>query len=213
MKLITETYMSGIESLVENSNSGKKFKIEGPFAIAEAVNRNRRKYPAPVMESAMNRYISEKVSLGRGYGELNHPQSPQVNFERVVMVIEGLRREGNQWIGKGNIINEGLGKIVTAIMENGGKVGVSTRGLGTVSQDSSGIAVVNNDLVFSAIDVVSDPSGPGCFVNGIMESVNYRMLEDGTIIELAVDVSKKKINEQKALKAFAHLMLKYGDNK
>lgn len=212
MKLITETYLSDIETLVENTSSGKKFKIEGPFAVQEMVNANRRKYPKNVMEKSMNKYISEKVALGRGFGELNHPQSPQVNFERVVMVIEGLRLQGNQWIGKGNIINEGLGKIVTAIMENGGKVGVSTRGLGSVTQTAEGISVVNDDLVFSAIDVVSDPSGPGCFVNGIMESVNYHMLDDGTIIELAVDVTKKKISEEKALKAFAHLMLKFGDN-
>jgi len=126
------------------------------------------------------------------------------------MVIESLKDNSNgHWIGKGKIINEGMGKIVTAIMEAGGKVGVSTRALGTVRMQE-GITYVNNDLIFSAIDVVSEPSGPGCFVNGIMESVTYDMVEDGTIIELVVDSVKNKITEEKALKAWGDLMLKFG---
>lgn len=211
MKLITETYMDGISALIENTSSGRTYVIEGPFATFNEKNRNNRIYTEEVMTPAMIKYINEKVSKGQGFGELNHPQSPQVNFDRVVMVIESLKRSenSNHWIGKGKIINEGLGKIVTAIMEAGGSVGVSTRALGTVSI-KEGISYVNNDLMFSAVDVVSEPSGPGCFIKGIMESATFELLEDGRIIQLAVDtVAKKKITEEKALKHFADLMLNF----
>ena len=208
LQLITETEID-IESLVENTSTGRKYSIEGRFATGDQKNGNGRIYESAVLHPAMNKYIAEKVSQGRGFGEMNHPQSPQVNFERVVMVIESLSQDGSNWNGKAKIINEGLGKIVTAIMEAGGKIGVSTRALGTL-REQNGMKYVNPDLMFSAIDAVSDPSGPGCFVRGIMEGVNYDMLEDGSVIQLAVDATKKRIDEKKALKAFADLMIKYG---
>lgn len=209
MKLITETSLD-VETLIENTSSGKKYMIEGRFATGDEKNANGRIYESSVLHPAMNKYISEKVSVGRGFGELNHPQSPQVNFERVVMVIESMTQNGSHWNGKAKIVNEGLGKIVTAIMEAGGKVGVSTRALGTL-REQNGNKYVNPDLIFSAVDVVSDPSGPGCFVNGIMESINYEMLEDGRVIQLAVDSTKRRMTEEKAVKAFAELMIKFGD--
>jgi hypothetical protein len=210
MKLITEI-SHDIESLIENTASGRKYSIEGRFATGDEKNANGRIYESSVLHPAMKRYVNEKVNLGRGFGEMNHPQSPQVNFERVVMVIESMNPDGSHWNGKANIINEGLGKIVTAIMEAGGRVGVSTRALGTLREGNNGVKYVNNDLMFSAVDVVSDPSGPGCFIKGIMESVSYEMLEDGSVIQLAVEATKKKITEEKALKAFASLMLKFGN--
>jgi len=208
MKLMTEV-SNEVESLIENTSEGKKFLIEGRFATGDMKNANGRIYESSVLHPAMRKYITEKVSVGRGYGEMNHPQTPTVNLERVVMVIESMKEDGSHWNGKAKIINEGLGKIIVAIMEAGGKVGVSTRALGTL-REMNGNKYVNNDLVFSAIDVVGDPSGPGCFINGIMESVNYDMLDDGRIIELAVDASKKKITEAKAIKAFAEMMIKFG---
>lgn len=211
MKLITEI-SHDIETLIENTSSGKKYMLEGRFAVGDLKNANGRVYESKILHPAMQKYVTEKVMAGQGFGELNHPQSPQVNFERVVMVIESMKPDGSNWNGKANIVNEGLGKIVIGIMEAGGKVGVSTRALGTL-RESNGVKYVNPDLMFSAIDVVSNPSGPGCFVNGIMESVNYQMLDDGRIIELAVDVTKNRITEEKALKAFAELMIKFGDNK
>lgn len=209
LKLITETSLE-VESLIENTTAGKKYTIEGTFAVGDVRNGNGRIYESKVLHPAMQKYVTEKVSQGRGFGELNHPQSPQVNFERVVMVIESLTPDGSNWTGKANIINEGLGKIVTAIMEAGGKVGVSTRALGTLSE-RNGIKYVNSDLAFSAVDAVSDPSGPGCFVRGIMESVNYQMLDDGTVIQLVVDAVKKKIDEEKLIKAFGALTLRLGE--
>lgn len=210
MKLMTET-SHDIETLIENTASGKTYGIEGQFASGDCVNGNGRMYESSILHPAMQKYVDEKVSAGRGFGEMNHPQSPQVNFERVVMVIESMKPNGSHWNGKAKIINEGLGKIVTAIMEAGGRVGVSTRALGTLREGTNGIKYVNSDLMFSAIDVVSDPSGPGCFVRGIMESVSYSMLEDGTVIQLAVDSVKNKITEAKALKAFAEIMIKFGN--
>lgn len=209
MKLITET-SHDIETLIENSATGRKHMIEGRFATGDMKNANGRIYESSVLHPAMSKYVNEKVIKGRGFGEMNHPQSPQVNFERVVMVIESMKADGSHWNGRAKIINEGLGKIVVAIMEAGGKVGVSTRALGTL-REQNGIKYVNSDLIFSAIDVVSDPSGPGCFVNGIMESVNFDMLDDGRIIELAVDATKNKITEEKAIKTFAELMIKFGN--
>jgi len=209
MKLITEV-SNDIETLIENSATGRKHMIEGRFATGDIRNANGRIYESSVLHPAMNKYVTEKVKLGRGFGEMNHPQTPQVNFERVVMVIESMKAEGSHWNGRAKIINEGLGKIVVAIMEAGGRVGVSTRALGTL-REQNGIKYVNSDLVFSAIDVVSDPSGPGCFVNGIMESTNFEMLDDGRVIELAVDATKKKITEEKAIKAFAELMIEFGN--
>lgn len=208
MKLITEDSMD-IETLIENTSAGKKYMIEGRFATGDQKNGNGRIYEGKVLHPAMTKYLQEKVSQGRGFGEMNHPQSPQVNFERVVMVIENLSQDGSHWNGKAKIINEGLGKIVTAIMDAGGRVGVSTRALGTLREEN-GQKYVNPDLTFSAVDVVSDPSGPGCFVRGIMEGVSYDMLEDGTVIQLAVDSYKKRITEEKALVAFAELMFKFG---
>lgn len=200
-----------VESLIENTSSGKKYIVEGRFATGDEKNANGRIYESSILHPAMQKYVNEKVSAGRGFGEMNHPQSPQVNFERVVMVIESMKPDGSHWNGKAQIINEGLGKIITAIMEAGGRIGVSTRALGTLREGSNGVKYVNNDLMFSAVDVVSDPSGPGCFVRGIMESVSYSMLEDGTVIQLAVDSFKNKITEDKALKAFAEIMLKFGN--
>jgi len=208
MRLITETSLD-IETLIENTSSGRKYSIEGRFATGDEKNGNGRIYESKVLHPAMNKYILEKVSQGRGFGEMNHPQSPQVNFERVVMVIENMVQDGSHWNGKAKIINEGLGKIVTAIMDAGGKVGVSTRALGTL-REQNGVKYVNPDLMFSAVDVVSDPSGPGCFVRGIMEGVSFDMLEDGSVVQLAVDATKKKISEAKALKAFADMMVKFG---
>src|ERR1035437_652341 len=210
MKLMTET-SHDVESLIENTSSGKKYVVVGRFATGDEKNANGRIYESSVLHPAMQKYVNEKVSAGRGFGEMNHPQSPQVNFERVVMVIESMQPDGSHWNGKANIIDEGLGKIVIAIMEKGGQVGVSTRALGTLREGANGVKYVNNDLMFSAVDVVSDPSGPGCFVRGIMESISYEMLEDGTVIQLAVDSFKKKITEDKALKAFAEIMLKFGN--
>src|ERR1035437_2900361 len=120
MKLMTET-SHDVESLIENTSSGKKYIVEGRFATEDERNANGRIYESSVLHPAMQKYVTEKVSAGRGFGEMNHPQTPQVNFERVVMVIDSMKPDGSHWNGKAKIINEGLGKIITAIMEAGGR--------------------------------------------------------------------------------------------
>ena len=216
MKLITETY-EDIDLLTENTAAGKKFYLEGRYmqggreGVREDMNKNGRIYLESVLDSAASKYINGYVQHKRALGELNHPPSPQVNPERVCLVVEKLQKDGIHYNGRGRV-TEGtpMGQIVIGIMEAGGRLGVSTRALGSISE-RGGIKYVANDLTFSAVDVVSDPSGQNCFMNGIYESVNYEMTKDGRVIELAVDhLAKKTINEAKALKEFARLMGIFG---
>jgi hypothetical protein len=214
LKLITEQY-DDVEMLVEDSGEGKKWYIEGRFCqggrtgVREDMNANGRIYTEEVLDGAMSKY-STLIKEHRAFGELNHPSHPQVNPERVCIVIEQMTKDGMHYNGKARITEKTpMGQIVIGIQEAGGRLGISTRALGSL-KESGGIKYVQSDLRFSAADVVSDPSGQGCFVNGIMESVTYDMTEDGRIIELVQDVVKKKITEEKALKAWADLMLKFG---
>lgn len=213
MKLITEQFLQ-----TEAYQESKNWYIVGRVAqggrkgIKEDMNANGRIYTEEVLDSAMGKYIGEKVTTRTALGELNHPAHPQVNPERVCVVFENVTKEGLHYTGKGRIVNEGLGKIVIGIMEAGGRLGVSTRALGSL-QEIGGIKYVQNDLRFTAIDVVSDPSGQGCMVNGILESATFDMTEDGRIIQLAVDITKNKINEEKALRAYADLMTQFAKGK
>ena len=215
MKLIVET-VDTVEVLTEDTGTGKKWYLEGRYmqggreGVKEDCNKNGRIYTEAVLDKAANKYIADKVNNKTAFGELNHPQSATVNSDRVCIVIESLTKDGLHYNGKARIADKTpTGQIVCGILEAGGRLGVSTRALGTL-REVNGIKHVNNDLHFSAIDVVNDPSGQGCMMNHIMESVNYALLEDGTIIQLAVDVTKNKITEAKALKAFSELMIKFG---
>jgi hypothetical protein len=214
MKLITETYMNGLEFLTEDTKGGKKWFIEGRmmqggrFGVKEDMNGNGRIYEEHILDEAAGKYATY-IPSGDAQGELNHPAHPQVNPERVCVVIKQLKKEGLHWNGKAQIVERSpLGQIIIGIMESGGRLGVSTRALGSL-KDVGGIKYVKEDLRFTAIDVVKDPSGQGCFVNGIMESVTWDMAEDGRIIQLAVDASTNKITEQKALRAYADLMFEF----
>lgn len=205
MKLISEVVDQEIECLVENTQQGKKYFIEGRWATANEPNRNGRIYPSSVMECALGKYNSDYIQQKRAMGELNHPQGPSINLDRVSHVIESLKMDGNYVTGRAKVMSTPMGEIVKNLIDEGVKLGVSTRGLGSL-KERNGYNEVQNDFFISAIDVVSDPSGPGCWINGIMESVDYQMLDDGRIVQLAVDVAKKRIDEQKAIKAFAQLL-------
>ena len=204
--------------LIENSKEGKSYLLGGRFmqggqyGVREHMNANGRIYTEEVLDSAASKYISEKVSRKQAFGEMNHPPRPNVDPERVCIVIKELTKDGMHYNGKAQIVERSpLGQIIIGIMEAGGQLGVSTRALGSLREEG-GIKYVQPDLRFSAIDVVSDPSGQNCFVNGIMESASFEMTQDGRIIQLAVDYTKKKINEEKAMKAFSDLMIKFGNN-
>jgi len=173
MKLISEFTENGLECLVEKKENGEKsYVIEGIFAQADAKNRNGRIYPRAIMESAVNKYVTEQVSKKRAVGELNHPDGPTVNLDKVSHLITDLRLEGNNVVGKAQILDTPMGKIVKGLLEGGVQLGVSTRGMGSLEQ-KNGIMYVKDDFHLATVDIVQDPSAPDAFVNGIMEGVDW----------------------------------------
>ena len=168
LKLITE-HAEDIKFLVEAKENGvKEYFIEGIFMQASKKNRNGRVYPNEVLMKEAKRYQKEYVNHGRAMGELGHPEGPTVNLERVSHLVESLKQDGNNIIGKAKILETPYGKIVKNLMDGGVKLGVSSRGMGTLKQ-VNGINEVQKDFMLSAIDIVADPSAPDAFVNGIME--------------------------------------------
>jgi len=174
MKLISEySEAQGLECLIEkNEDDGKKYSIQGIFAETEKKNRNGRVYPKAIMEKAVNKYVTEQVKTGRAVGELNHPEGPTVNLDKVSHLITDLKFEGNNVIGKASILPTPMGKIVEGLLSGGVQLGVSTRGMGSLVQQN-GVNVVKDDFILNTVDIVQDPSAPGAFVNGIMEGVDW----------------------------------------
>ena len=173
MKLIAEYNESNLECIVEKKEDGsKKYAIEGVFMQSESKNRNGRIYPKKIMESAVDKYIEEQVSQNRAVGELNHPEGPTVNLDKVSHLITDLRWEGNDVVGKASILDTPMGQIVKGLLEGGVNLGVSTRGMGSLEQRSNAM-YVKDDFQLSTVDIVQDPSAPGAFVNGIMEGVEW----------------------------------------
>jgi hypothetical protein len=173
MKLISEYVENDLQCIVEaKEDGGKKFTIEGVFAQADKKNRNGRVYPKAIMESAVNKYVTEQVSKKRAVGELNHPEGPTVNLDKVSHLITDLRFEGNDVVGKAQILDTPMGKIVKGLLEGGVQLGVSTRGMGSLEQ-RNGAMYVKEDFILSTVDIVQDPSAPDAFVNGIMEGVDW----------------------------------------
>lgn len=172
MKLITE-HSEDLKYISEAAENGeKKFIIDGIFMQAEQVNRNRRIYPKTVLESAVNKYVTDYVNKGRAVGELNHPDGPTINLDKVSHRITELKWNGNDVVGKALILDTPMGKIVKGLLEGGCQLGVSSRGMGTVAS-KNGQTFVNDDFVLSTVDIVQDPSAPSAFVNGIMEGVEW----------------------------------------
>jgi hypothetical protein len=173
MKLITEYVENDLNYITEASGDGKKtYVIEGIFMQADQKNRNGRVYPKAVMEKAVQKYMDEQVSKGRAVGELNHPDGPTINLDKVSHRITDLRFEGNNVIGKAQILNTPMGRIVEGLMDGGVQLGVSSRGMGSLV-NKGGVNYVGNDFMLSTVDIVQDPSAPEAFVNGIMEGVDW----------------------------------------
>jgi hypothetical protein len=162
------------------------------------------------MESALGKYNSDYVSQKRALGELNHPQGPSINLDRASHIIENLKLEGNNVTGRAKIMSTPMGEIAKSLIDEGVKLGVSTRGLGSLEEGKDGYKHVKNDFFISAIDIVSDPSGPGCWIKGLLENTEWAFDADGNLVEIAkelvIDVHKKKINEEKAIKEFARFI-------
>ena len=173
MKLITEFKETDVQCIVEAKDNGEKsYVIEGIFAMADSKNRNGRIYPKPIMENAVNKYVTEQVTTKRAVGELNHPDGPTVNLDKVSHLITDLRMENNNVMGKAQILDTPMGKIVKGLLEGGVQLGVSTRGMGSLEQ-RNGVMVVKDDFILNTVDIVQDPSAPEAFVNGIMEGVDW----------------------------------------
>tara|TARA_B110000483_G_C18039398_1_gene481957 strand:+ start:129 stop:791 length:663 start_codon:yes stop_codon:yes gene_type:complete len=195
MKLISEYAENKLEFLItEDKKSGKKnYAIEGIFAQAETKNRNGRIYTMPVMEKALGKYNTEQVSKGRAVGELNHPEGPTINLDKVSHKITELKFQGNDIVGKASILNTPMGEVVKGLLDGEVQFGVSTRGMGSLSQ-RNGVAVVNDDYILNAVDIVQDPSAPSAFVNGIMEGVewvwNNGIIEAQTIEKMETEIKK-----------------------
>ncbi len=172
MKLIAELN-EDTQYITERSEDGKKHHyIMGRFMTAEEKNKNGRLYKKDILENEVSRYIREVVNAKRAFGELNHPSGPTINLDRVSHIITELKWDGNYVNGKAKITSTPMGEIARGLLESGGQLGVSTRGMGSL-KESNGAMVVQPDFKLSTVDIVSDPSGPGCFVNGIMENVEW----------------------------------------
>jgi hypothetical protein len=207
LKLITELY-EDVTSLFEEVDGKKQLFIEGTFAQAEKKNRNGRIYPSSILEREVNKFINEWVNTKRALGELNHPASPTVDPKNASHRIVEMRKEGNDFYGKALILNTPMGNIVRGLMEGGTNIGVSTRGLGTV-KTSGGAMVVQEDFKLATIDIVSNPSGIDCWVNGLMEGVEWifeegilKQVTEQKIEEIKKELDKPKLSEADMLKAF-----------
>ena len=174
MKLMAEYIDQSIETVITEGKDGKpkSFAIEGVFAQAEQKNRNGRIYPRPIMEKAVDKYVTEQVSQKRSVGELNHPEGPTVNLDKVSHLITALEWKGNDVVGKAQILDTPMGQIVKGLLEGGVQLGVSTRGMGSL-ESKNGVNYVRDDFTLNTIDIVQDPSAPAAFVNGIMEGVEW----------------------------------------
>lgn len=200
MKLITEVNESCEVITEANADTGKKsYFIEGIFMQGDVKNRNGRIYPSQTLEKEMTRYQKEFIEPKRALGELGHPDGPQINGDRVSHLITSMKREGNDFYGKAKILGTPMGEIVKSLLDEGVKIGVSTRGLGSV-KERNGIMEVQNDFHLSTVDIVTDPSAPNAFVNGIMENREYYYdIASGSwrateVIEEIVEEVEKKIN-------------------
>jgi len=205
MKLIREEIES-VEFLVENKNGKKSMYIEGVFLQADLKNRNGRVYPMETLRKEVSRYNENHIQSGRALGELGHPDGPTVNLDRVSHKIVSLRENGSNFIGKAKILGTPMGKIASSLVEEGVKLGVSSRGVGSLQQTKEGYSVVGEDFMLAtAADIVADPSAPDAFVSGIMEGKEW--VWDGGILrerfaektykQINTLVDQKKLDEQK----------------
>jgi hypothetical protein len=193
MKLIREE-IETVEFLVENKNGKKSMYIEGVFLQGNIKNRNGRMYPMETLRKEVSRYNENHVAAGRALGELGHPDGPTVNLDRVSHKIVSLRESGSNFIGKAKLLSTPMGKIASSLVEEGVKLGVSSRGIGSLKMTREGINVVGDDFMLAtAADIVADPSAPDAFVEGIMEGKDW-VWDGGILREKYAQKTYKQIN-------------------
>ena len=195
MKLISE-HIEDVEYITEEKDNGEKtYKIKGVFMQSEVKNRNGRVYPFPVLEKEVTRYNKDYVNENRAFGELGHPDGPTVNLERASHMITSLKPEGKNFVGEAKILKTPMGRIVENLMDAGGKLGVSSRGMGSLEQKNGANYVKDDFYLATAADIVADPSAPNAFVEGIMEGKEW-VWDNGALIEEELVRMKKRINEK-----------------
>ena len=217
MKLISE-HVDNIDYIVEADQEGKKnYRIKGVFMQSEIKNRNGRMYPEQVLAKEVKRYNKEYVKEKRAFGELGHPDGPTVNLERVSHMITSLKQDGQNFIGEAKVMDTPYGKIVKNLIDEGAKLGVSSRGMGSLVP-MRGAQVVKDDFYLAtAADIVADPSAPNAFVEGIMEGKEW-VWDNGAVKEMDIDAYKKELDmkyqraqarEEKAIEIFEDFMSKF----
>ena len=211
MKLITEQ-IEAVEFLVEDNGSKKNHFIEGVFLQADIKNRNGRVYAMNVLEKEVGRYTESYISKDRALGELGHPEGPTVNLDRVSHKIVSLQKEGSNFIGKAKILDTPMGKIAKNLIDEGVKLGVSSRGVGSISERNGAAYVRDDFMLATAADIVADPSAPDAFVEGIMEGKEW-VWNNGILTERHIESIKNELDaatwhnlQERKVSAFAQFL-------
>ena len=214
MKLITEYTQNQLSySIQEAKNGTKQTFLEGVFMQAENKNKNGRIYTREVLTRAVDKFVNEQVITGRAVGELNHPDGPSINLDKVSHRITELRWDGNNVMGKALILDTPMGQIVKGLVEGGVQLGVSSRGMGSLEM-KNGSNYVADDFMLNTVDIVQDPSAPNAYVNGIMEGVSYEQDRPGHFVktidegETEVNESKVSFSEEQQSAGFEHFLSK-----
>ena len=193
MKLIAEQ-IQDVEYIVEEKGDKKEMKIRGIFMQADQKNRNGRVYPMGVLTKEVARYNKEFVAEGRAFGELGHPEGPTVNLDRVSHMITKLEADGKNFVGEAKLLSTPMGEIAKALIKDGGKLGVSSRGMGSLENKGGANYVKDDFYLATAADIVADPSAPQAFVEGIMEGKEW-VWDNGLLKEVEIAKIKDRINE------------------
>ena len=194
MRLISEE-ITQVEFLSEDVEGKKNYYIEGIFLQSEIENKNGRKYPFGTLQREVAKYTENQIKNGRALGELGHPDGPTINLDRVSHKIESLKEDGNNFIGRAKILDTPMGKIAKSLLDEGVRLGVSSRGMGSLKTESKGCSVVQDDFMLAtAADLVADPSAPDAFVDGIMEGKEW-VWDNGILKESAVAQIKQEIDQ------------------
>jgi len=196
VKLISEAVEEVEYITEEKENGGKNYKIRGIFMQADIKNRNGRVYPMEVLDEEVRKYNKNFIQQNRAFGELGHPDGPTVNLERVSHMITSLKPDGKNFIGEAKIMDTPMGKIVKNLMDEGAKLGVSSRGMGSLRQKGGANVVSDDFYLATAADIVADPSAPNAFVEGIMEGKEW-VWNNGALVEAHVADLKKKFDVKK----------------
>ena len=191
VKLISEE-IQDVEYICEEKNGNKDYRIKGIFMQADVKNRNGRVYPMEVLQKEVNRYNKEYINEKRAFGELGHPDGPTVNLERASHMITSLKPDGKNFIGEAKILKTPMGEIVKSLMDEGAKLGVSSRGMGSLDQRNGANYVRNDFYLATAADIVADTSAPNAFVEGIMEGKEW-IWNNGSLVEAELERAKRRI--------------------